>query len=96
MQIINNSDDSLKYLQRSKDDLEREANDMQEEMQKLREQVSVLTATASHSMKKDDYQNLTVDNERLVTALSETRAAMLSYKNMCMVIADQAKNLKLI
>ena len=56
--IITNSDDSLKYLQRSKDDVEREANAMQEEMQKLRETVSVLTAAANHTMKKEDFENL--------------------------------------
>lgn len=31
-----------------------------------------------------------------MTELAETRAGMLSYKNMTMVIAEQAKNLKLI
>ena len=36
------------------------------------------------------------ENEELLTKLTETRAAMLSYKNMCTVIADQAKNLKLM
>lgn len=76
--------------------MEREANDLQEEMQKLRETVSVLTAVSAHSMKKEDFENLTVQNEKLITELGETRAAMLSYKNMCMVIADQVKNLKLI
>ena len=35
-------------------------------------------------------------NENLKVELVETRAAMLSYKSMYNVIADQAKNLKLI
>ena len=39
---------------------------------------------------------MTQKNERLETRLSETRAAMLTYKNMCNVISDQVKNLKLM
>jgi len=65
-------------------------------MQKQRETVSVLTAASTHTMRREDFENLTQQNEKLITELGETRAAMLSYKNMCMVIADQAKNLKLI
>ena len=65
-------------------------------MQKLREHVSVLTAASAFTMRKDDFENLTQRNEHLITELTETKAAMLSYKNMCLVIADQAKNLKLI
>ena len=70
------------------DDLERENNELQEEMQKLRETISLLTAASTHSMKREDFMNLTQQNEKLITELGETRAAMLSYKNMCMVIAD--------
>lgn len=47
-------------------------------------------------MKKEDTENMVHQNEKLITELTETRAAMLSYKNMCQVIAEQAKNLKLI
>ena len=36
------------------------------------------------------------DNERMQTSLAETRSAMLSYKNMCAVIAEQAHALKLM
>lgn len=46
-------------------------------------------------MKKEDFENVALENERLITQLGETRAAMLSYKSMCQVIADQVKNLKL-
>lgn len=47
-------------------------------------------------MAKDDAENMMQENERLNTVYVETRAAMLSYKKMCEVIADQAKNLKLM
>lgn len=35
-------------------------------------------------------------NERLQTDLTETKAAMLSYKNMNETVGDQVKGLKLI
>ena len=47
-------------------------------------------------MPKEKAENVIMQNEKLITELNETRAAMLSYKNMFQVIADQAKNLKLI
>lgn len=56
----------------------------------------MLEAAQAHCMRKEEAENMVVQNEKLITELAETRAAMLSYKNMCQVIADQAKNLKLI
>ena len=56
----------------------------------------MLEAIKSHSLKREDAENVKQENEELLTKLNETRAAMLSYKNMCTVIADQAKNLKLM
>jgi len=47
-------------------------------------------------MRKEDADDIVQQNEKLISDLTETRAAMLSYKNMCQVIADQAKNLKLM
>ena len=50
----------------------------------------------ANSIRKEKAEGMAVENEKLQTALTETRAAMLTYKNMCAVIADQAKNLKLM
>lgn len=47
-------------------------------------------------MPKEEVDNIVQENERLITVYNETRAAMLSYKKMCEVISDQAKNLKLM
>jgi hypothetical protein len=63
---------------------------------KMQEKVIVLETAARTSIKRDDADNIQDQNEQLKTELVETRAAMLSYKNMYTVIADQAKNLKLI
>ena len=56
----------------------------------------MMEAARTHTMPKEHVENLVQENEELITKIGETRAAMLSYKNMCMVIADQAKNMKLI
>ena len=48
----------------------------------------MLEAIKSHSLKREDAENVKQENEELLTKLNETRAAMLSYKNMCTVIAD--------
>ena len=45
---------------------------------------------------KEEAEQIQITNEQLLTELTETKAAMLSYKNMTEVIADQAKGLKLI
>ena len=55
-----------------------------------------MEAVKSKSLKREDAENVKQENEELLTKLNETRAAMLSYKGMCTVIADQAKNLKLM
>lgn len=56
----------------------------------------MLQATRALSVPKEAAENIEQQNEKLITDLNETRAAMLSYKNMCGVIAEQAKNLKLM
>ena len=62
----------------------------------LKEKLAILDAAQSHSMNRVDADNMVQENERLITVYNETRAAMLSYKKMCEVIGDQAKNLKLM
>ena len=49
-----------------------------------------------NSIRKDENDRIHEENEKLRTSLTETRAAMLNYKNMTVVIADQVKNLKLV
>jgi len=44
----------------------------------------------------EDGKRLQESNDRLQSELTETKAAMLSYKNMNETIADQVKGLKLI
>lgn len=47
-----------------------------------------LEQSLRNCIKKEDAENLQADNEKLKVDLVETRAAMLSYKNMYNVIAD--------
>jgi len=46
-------------------------------------------------VRQDKAVNLDAQNEQLKTELTETRAAMLSYKSMTQVVGEQARNLKL-
>jgi hypothetical protein len=62
----------------------------------MKEKIIELQNELKNMIRKDDAIDLQSSNERLLTDLTETRAAMLSYKNMCSVIAEQAKNLKLM
>lgn len=62
----------------------------------MKEEVIRLETAARNSIQRDESDNIKTKNNRIEMELVETRAAMLSYKNMYNVIADQAKNLKLI
>jgi hypothetical protein len=62
----------------------------------MKERIIYLENELKTCIRKDNAEALEAQNERLLTELAETRAGMLSYKNMTMVIAEQAKNLKLI
>ncbi len=62
----------------------------------MKERIIYLESELKTCIRKDDAVSIEFQNERLLTELAETRAGMLSYKNMTIVIADQAKNLKLI
>lgn len=48
------------------------------------------------SIKRDDAKKLYEMNDKLESELTETRAAMLSYKNMNHTMEDQVKGLKLM
>jgi hypothetical protein len=54
----------------------------------MKERIISLETQARSCIKRDTADNLQVDNEKLKVELVETRAAMLSYKNMYNVIAD--------
>jgi hypothetical protein len=62
----------------------------------MKDRIIQLESELKTCIRKDNAEALESQNERLLTELAETRAGMLSYKNMTMVIAEQAKNLKLI
>jgi len=62
----------------------------------LKERVIYLENELKSCIRKDAADTLEYQNQNLLTELTETRAGMLSYKNMTIVIAEQAKNLKLI
>lgn len=62
----------------------------------LKAEIAVLKDQLEQRIKKEDFLSLKTSQERLTEELTSTRAAMLSYKKMTEVIAEQAKNLKLM
>lgn len=62
----------------------------------LKAEIAVLKDQLEQRIKKEDFQSLKTSQERLTEELTSTRAAMLSYKKMTEMIAEQAKNLKLM
>lgn len=54
-----------------------------------------LEAELKMSIRKDEAMHLKKMTEELQTECVETKAAMITYKNMTEVIADQARGLKL-
>ena len=67
---------------------------MKEENFKLKGQVKVMTTEQSQMIRKDEHQANQARMEELITELTETRAAMLSYKNMHNVMGEQVKSLR--
>jgi hypothetical protein len=65
-----------------------------EENLKLKGQVKELESERSQCIRKDEHAANQQRTEELITELTETRAAMLSYKNMHNVIGEQVKSLK--
>jgi hypothetical protein len=54
----------------------------------MKDRIIYLENELKTCIRKDNAEALEAQNERLLTELAETRAGMLSYKNMTMVIAE--------
>lgn len=88
LMILHNAEKSLSYQQRQYNVLEKSWDTLTVTNYELKDRILFLENEAKNSIKKDDAMSLSTMNEKLLTDLTETRAAMLSYKNMSMVIAD--------
>ena len=96
MRILQNSESSLHFLQSQYNTIDKQLNDLTLTNYEQKERIISLETMAKNSISKNEADNINVSNENLKVELVETRAAMLSYKSMYNVIADKAKNLKLI
>ena len=96
MRILQNSESSLHFLQSQYNTIDKQLNDLTLTNYEQKERIISLETMVKNSISKNEADNINVSNENLKVELVETRAAMLSYKSMYNVIADQAKNLKLI
>ena len=76
--------------------LEEERNTLVETNFQMKQENIEHKKNLTNCIRKDERDKIHERNERLETKLAETRAAMLTYKNMCTVIGDQVKNLKLM
>lgn len=61
---------------------------MTEQYHIQRERIRELEEEMRLSVRKTEAEKIKVANERLRTELTETKAAMISYKNMTEVISD--------
>lgn len=96
IKVLQNYESALHSMRTSYDSLEEENDRTKLSNFEMKERIITMEKLAKSTIDKDLAEKMAIDNERLRTDLTETRAAMLSYKNMCVVIADQAKNLKLM
>ena len=86
---------TLKQSENRAKELSEELDNLQEKNATLTNQNIVLREEATRSIKKEIYEDVMVRKEKLETDLTQTRAAMISYKNMVAVVSDQVKNMKL-
>lgn len=96
MSIVNHANQSQIEVQKSYNVLEHRWNELTEKYHMSLQRIKELEEMMRHSMPKKEADHLKHKNDQLQTELVETRAAMLSYKNMNETISDQVKGLKLI
>lgn len=94
--LRNLTDESLKLLQKHHDDLRTQfdftRDDFFKQQMKLKEQ----DETIRQSVGKTEAERIQRSNQSLQSELAETRAALLSYKNMHNVVCEQVKSLKIM
>ena len=94
--LYKNAEDSLHLSEKQVNDLERKIITLTEANYEYKQQNIMHLQELASSIKKEQARGIAEKNERLQEALTATRAAMLTYKNMHDVMANQVKNLKLI
>jgi Ca2+-binding EF-hand superfamily protein len=96
MTILNHSNQSQVEIQKQYNELEKRYIELNEQFHLDKERIRTLEEDQRHSINREESRKLQLMNERLMTDLTETKAAMISYKNMNETIADQVKGLKMI
>jgi translation initiation factor 2B subunit (eIF-2B alpha/beta/delta family) len=83
-------------IQKQYQDLDKRYTELNDQYHMDKQRIRECEELLRQSIRKDDARRLQEHNENLQTELAETRAAMLSFKNMNETIADQVKGLKLM
>ena len=90
------NEESLKLLQKHHDALRKQFDYTTEEYFKLQMTNKEQEARISNSIGKDESERIQKAHKHCEIELTETRAALLSYKSMQGVITEQVKSLKIM
>ena len=93
---MQNSEKSVLALQKDNIKLQKDNEKYTEDNILLKQDVKALQDQIKTQVQAETHKGVKEENEVLKTKLAEVRSAMLSYKGMCTVIADQVKSLKLV
>jgi len=85
---LGNAESSLSLQMTENERIEKSANNYMTTNFELKQEIIDLKKASENQINRDASEQLVAQNERILTELTETKAAMLSYKNMCEVIAD--------
>jgi len=94
--ILSNSEKSNQDLMSTNDTLMKKNELLNDLSYDMKADLTIARQRNENSCSKEAYHQTQEEKNRLITELTETRAAMLSYKNMCSVIGNQVKDMKLI
>ncbi len=86
--LANHANQAQLVAQRQFDDLERKWSELIGQHHEGNQKIRDLEEKMRHSIPIDKSVKLQQDNEKLAVELTETRAAMLSYKSMNETICD--------
>lgn len=94
--LRNLHNDQLQLIQRHHEDLRKQYDNTKAEYFKLQKRIKEQDQIIKQSVRKGEAESIQKENIRLRSEVTETKSALLSYKNMHNVIAEQVKSLKLM
>jgi chromosome segregation ATPase len=96
MNILNHANQSQIEVSKQHKDLEKQWTQLTEDYLIGKQRIRELEDQLRNSIHREESRRIQTRMETLETELTETKAALLSYKNMNETVSDQVKSLKLI